>query len=473
LRTIEILLAALLLLLLLLPRFRIRRPKRIAWVIPWLLMLVLAVHLIFERYRWQMIPLYLATLLVAGVLLLRRFQARRTLDQIPLPFSSRWGFVLGAVILLLAIVFPIGLPVFRLPEPTGPYSVGTTELYFVDPSRPETFTQDPSDVRELIVTAWYPTDPSPGARPALYWEHADIVGGYLMRENGQPPALARYMTLVKANAFQDASISSTHAPFPVLIFSPGYMTNVLINTIQMEALASHGYVVFGIDHPYESFGSVYPDGRSALADPLLRELIIRGDTASIDFEGSLEIWTADTAFVLDQLERLNAPGSGSMWSGQLDLDNVGVFGVSFGGATAGAFCYQDPRCAAGVNIDGYQHGANMRGAVLQQPFMFIYSPGNAGTNNGVYRNVDNQAYSLTIAGSQHMGFSDLAFASPILRYSNILGSISPVRLAEITNAYLLAFFDKHLKGEAAPLLEAGGSIYPEVNFRTRTPSTDT
>ncbi len=467
-RALEILLAFLLFLTILLPRFRFPTSK--VRFIPWILLLTLAAHLLIERYRWQMVPLYLTSIIISGLVINRMRRSKHAVDQAQLPFSSRWGVVLGLLIMLLSVMLPILLPVYHIPEPTGPYPVGTTRIYLADPTRPETFTTDPDDVREIMVTAWYPGNPAPGTKTAPYWGDADIVGGYLIGENGQPPAMAKYMTLVKANAYPDAPLMAREAPYPVLIFSPGYMTNVLINTIQMEALASHGYVVFGIDHPYEGFGVVYPDGRTALADPTLRDLVIRGDTGSIDFDGSLEIWTADTTFVMDQLEQLNAAGSGSIWSGKLDLDHVGIFGTSFGGSTAGAFCFRDPRCAAGVNIDGHQFGAYMRSAALQQPFMFIYSPSNDGMNYHLYRKVENDTYSLTIAGSVHMGFSDAAFASPILRYSNILGAIDPQRMAEITNAYLLAFFDKHLKGEAAPLLEAPLTIYPEVSFRSRSPS---
>jgi hypothetical protein len=35
------------------------------------------------------------------------------------------------------------------------------------------------------------------------------------------------------------------------------------NTFQVEELASHGYIVVGIDHSYVSAGTVFPDGRLA------------------------------------------------------------------------------------------------------------------------------------------------------------------------------------------------------------------
>ena len=39
--------------------------------------------------------------------------------------------------------------------------------------------------------------------------------------------------------------------------------NAAFYAAQIEDLASHGYVVLGIDHPYESLGVLYPAGRIA------------------------------------------------------------------------------------------------------------------------------------------------------------------------------------------------------------------
>jgi predicted dienelactone hydrolase len=61
---------------------------------------------------------------------------------------------------------------------------------------------------------------------------------------------------------------------------------------------------------------------------------------------------ADTAFVLDRLGRLNAGNPPGKFTDRLDLTQVGVFGHSLGGATAAQFCHDDPRCKAGIDIDG-------------------------------------------------------------------------------------------------------------------------
>src|SRR5688572_29964636 len=52
-----------------------------------------------------------------------------------------------------------------LPDPTGPFAVGKTLWHWPDPVRPDSFTDAPDDVRELVVQGWYPAAASePAAR---------------------------------------------------------------------------------------------------------------------------------------------------------------------------------------------------------------------------------------------------------------------------------------------------------------------
>ena len=39
-------------------------------------------------------------------------------------------------------------------------------------------------------------------------------------------------------------------------------------------------------------------------------------------------------------------------AGAGDFSSVGEMGMSFGGSTTGGICVVDPRCGAGVNLDG-------------------------------------------------------------------------------------------------------------------------
>ena len=43
------------------------------------------------------------------------------------------------------------------------------------------------------------------------------------------------------------------------------------------------------------------------------------------------------------------------------------------------------------------------------------------------------------------------------------------RAVQVVNAYLLAFFDEHLKGEQSPLLDGPSPDYPEVSIEVREP----
>ncbi len=49
----------------------------------------------------------------------------------------------------------------------------------------------------------------------------------------------------------------------------------------------------------------------------------------------------------------------------------------------------------------------------------------------------------------------------------MIGTIAPARGLQIVNAYTLAFFDRHLKGNTETLLDGPSSAYPEVTFTKR------
>jgi hypothetical protein len=71
-------------------------------------------------------------------------------------------------------------------------------------------------------------------------------------------------------------------------------------------------------------------------------------------------------------------------------------------------------------------------------------------------------YLVTVKGAMHNSFSDMPYIAPG-RYSNI--QIAAKRALTITNAYLLAFFDRYLKGRRQPLLEGNTRLYPEVTVQ--------
>ena len=72
-----------------------------------------------------------------------------------------------------------------------------------------------------------------------------------------------------------------------------------------EDLASHGYVVVGFDAPYRTGRVVFPDGRVIGRTPENNPELYSGEELERAGNKLLAAWTADIAFVLDRLERLN------------------------------------------------------------------------------------------------------------------------------------------------------------------------
>jgi Platelet-activating factor acetylhydrolase, isoform II len=144
-----------------------------------------------------------------------------------------------------------------LPEPTGPCPVGTTSTHLTDTARPDPWAAGVS-VRELMVSVWYPAAPSDGPR-ARYMTPAESELQLTSRGiTGVPPDA---LSTVRTNAVLDATPAGRQRLLPLVVLSPGFTNPRGVLTGLAEDLASHGYVVAGIDHTYESFATAFPDGR--------------------------------------------------------------------------------------------------------------------------------------------------------------------------------------------------------------------
>ncbi len=167
-----------------------------------------------------------------------------------------------------------------------------------------------------------------------------------------------------------APLAPTPRTFPVLLMRGGSSAPVWNYTTLAENLASYGYVVVGFDIPYRTKTVVMANGAVATRTPendpeLAAE---RHDDATI--QRLIDAWTRDLSRATDHLTRLNVSDSTGLFTGRLDLGRVGVFGHSFGGTAAAQFCVNDPRCRAGVDIDGGMFGSAAN-ASISRPFMFL------------------------------------------------------------------------------------------------------
>ena len=183
----------------------------------------------------------------------------------------------------------------------------------------------------------------------------------------------------------------------------------------------------------------------------------------------LEIRANDLSFVIDEIERMQKGEKENIFTGKLDVKRVGAFGGSLGGPSALLFNATDPRCLASANIDGSQFGLLYK-HLLNKPHL-LFTNGRDGGEDGLvpadWENIGNAKpyYKVYTQGAGHGNIADM-IANPFLARKMGLGvgTIDTEQMYDIYNSYLLAFFDKHIKGEEQPLLD-GESRFAEVTFK--------
>src|SRR5262249_25205855 len=347
--------------------------------------------------------------------------------------------VLVLVLVLVPVLAeaPVG---FDMPAPTGPYAVGTTAWRLVDGARPETFGP-PGAVRNVEVLAWYPAAARRGGTPAPYLrEGLDEVRSFA-KVFRVPDTTFDPLASVRAHATVDAPPAAQPRKLPILLFSAGFTGIPSASTALVEDLASHGYAVLNVVHPYEMSAATLADGRivsmlDATAAPLQpirdvfaewaaeddamaavtrekdeREQIerLRGYLSTLKHtDMTVRRWVDDTKLVLDRLASLPARSAAAQLAARLDPARVGVFGHSMGGVVAGQFCVDDRRCRAALNLDGIPQYGTMIDASMRRPFLMIYSarPGRLGASDAIYRRAARPYYRVDVRDTRHLDFCD-------------------------------------------------------------------
>jgi predicted dienelactone hydrolase len=403
------------------------------------------------------------------------------------------GATLGLLLFIVSVALPVLVPILVLPNPTGTYAIGTQYLLFMD------------NGREIGVQAWYPaSEIYQKAEPEPYWvEPYELSKIFTKRVSLLMPLPSFWLThysLTKTHSYLDVPISNDKDTFPVLVYSHGFFFGSNNeNTALMEELASHGYIVFGIAHPYDVPFFTYPDKtikafdhrnellckqfQEFLADQeldSLREKLKQTEDSSKQLEilkemegiSTMSTWrkglgerVGDVRFLTDEIEKMNR-GSG-MFAGKLNLEQLGIMGFSYGATTTYNSCLIDKRFKAGVNLDGFTAGFGILEGNLTQPFMFTYSEDNHGINDYFYNKAEDTIYAITIVNTAHSNYADLSLVGGFQKLTGQLGEIDGNRCARIINDYILNFFDKHLKGKISGLLDGPSPDYPEVEFKSR------
>lgn len=423
--------------------------------------------LVVVGVRWQLVPVLVGAAVMVPLAvpaLVRRRDGRPA-------WRARWWLALPGTVACLVLIatgpaaaWALPVPVF--PQPSGQFAVGTTVLQWTDPDRPETATPAPDDRRTVVVQLWYPARPSAaGTERARYAgrtaHESHVVFGALADYLGVPGFLLDGTADARTRSVPEAVVADTDGRFPVVLFSPGLGGVRTQNTAWAEELSSRGYIVVGVDHPYDSAAVVLADGTTA------RTLVAAaGDHAEDQrrVNGWTAVRAADLSFVLTQVGRLDRGEIPGPFTDRLDTDRAAVTGHSVGGAAALLAARQDARFAAVIDIDGAPHDPDPQ--PFHQPVLVLSHPVDPAVNP-TYLPLLNQvlnldtaiSYLLVVPGSAHLTFTDAPLFLPPV--PSVVGTLGRTGALRMTIAATVAFLDATLRGapgDLATRLKAHGEL---------------
>ena len=363
------------------------------------------------------------------------------------------ALILLAVLLIPKLLFTdyAGLPT------TGPYSVKQASAILVDASRLETFETDGS-LREVPVYFYYP----------------DVEGAL-------------------GNGSNEATGETEN--FPLVIFSHGAFGYYQSNTSTYMELASNGYVVISLDHPYHSFFTKDTSGKTIIVNPqFMQEVMYINELGTSEQEiielshGWLDIRTADMNFVLDSVKEAKEAAADlpSYWYvsdtsavdeirsvlAMTDTEHIGLMGHSLGGAASVTLGRTRDDIDAVIDLDGTMLGEQFGYAdgmydfydeAYPVPLLSVSNEEhyfeaqeleNWYVNSWVLANAKDAKYTY-FKGSGHMNFTDLPLFSPALSKMLGIGTADPEECIVTMNQLVLDYYNCYLKGMGEVVVQEG------------------
>jgi dienelactone hydrolase len=392
------------------------------------------VSVIQWSFRWYL----LAALLLVWAALGAWSLVRKPVEKKPyrvLPAITR--AILMLLLVFIAVTPALIFPQYQPPKVTGKHPIATALFTYTNENQIETFTNT-GEKRKVNVEFWYPADATGAER------------------------------------------------YPLVIFSHGSMGMKTGNTSTFLELASNGYVVCSIDHPYIAIFTRGSDGRMIIQSPSFRQEFLDANNGKFNEATELQLehkWmaveTTDINFVLDTiLASAQDPGSAAVYH-LVEGGKIGLMGHSLGGEASAQVARE--RIASGRNdidavvdldadlsgeyVDVVDGKEVLNNTPYPVPILTILSDELTkridaipdATDVVAVKHVDAtapQAYEIHFAGTNHLSFTDLALASPLLT-SLLNGSVNsvagsdadPLATIEKLNATALEFFNVFLKGE--------------------------
>jgi dienelactone hydrolase len=351
-----------------------------------------------------------------------------------------------------------------LPEPQGPYGVGKTVVFFEDEARTELLCPDEwtNKNRRFAATVYYPVIKGTGDEAPYVTPSEATAWSFLTGES--ETVLEDYHSHSVINGTRPAPTN-----FPVLLFSCGGGELPQFYASLTEEIASYGFVVFSVSDSFDAPATVLGDGSTAFCprdkntgtyifQNALTKKALSGDMEAYKTLEDYEPRPEDLAFVLSRLNEINTDHT--ILRDRLDIDRIGVFGHSIGGAAAvqtGLDC-PEVDVVAVLDSDIYKI-LEEDSSPLTKPALMLYSDSslsdepsednalNARTSEFL---AQSPYYSETIIeGIAHMAFmTDFLWIEPLWKSnpegssSNLGGKTAEQAYTEITDPLIRFFCDR-------------------------------
>lgn len=225
--------------------------------------------------------------------------------------------------------------------------------------------------RDIRIDIWYPAATRDGPPAPYVADLAAIeqtIGTAALKDavSNAYDAIERRADQSYALAAPPAAPGRHHA----LVFSHGFSQSSFVYAGLLDDLASHGYVVLGVEHPGDAFGTVV-NGRVIPFESLAWQRAQATPGGDVAYQVvQVAVRSVDLRFVIDRLRTQALP-----LGIEVDRQRIGVFGHSLGGMAAAGVCSAEP-VAACANLDADYEGLPwLRDAgPPTKPFLFFATP---------------------------------------------------------------------------------------------------
>lgn len=402
-----------------------------ARIFPIMGILLLISHFGWEGYRWQVVLIYV----IIVCLVSNQFFG--------VPIGNKMGrwtlFIFGILGILISSGLSYLIPVFSIPEISGPYHVVATHE---------------SVKNELGYKIWFPTEQGIDIteRDTYHPNPTDDLNGVM----GMPGFVFSHLKLVKTNASPAPEPIDNTVNQPLVIYSHGASSTHVDNTSLLEEIASNGFVVVAINHDF-SFDKYGIDVREA------KKIEIDAQKALIDklIERTVPNQITHYNLTIKELER--------KYPSQIDFTKIALVGHSLGGATASSGALEIEGVKAVVNMDGPIDKRIISDYSL--PFLYLssFSPDlpddqlqalgvppefyrgvkkyELESVEALFQNNSNEKFWIRFKQANHLDFTDIPFMIPFMsapHYDRQKGH-------ELKSEVIVSFLNRALKGETEKL----------------------